>query len=125
MTSTTTKRNRIGYWILFAISLILNVCPLSVYVIKALVGPGLTHQKVALSMTVLVVLILSIIAWANKIVLRSKIWIVIIGLYFILEHFAGPIIVLAICQVVDELIITPIKGHLKTKLTINKELDKR
>lgn len=125
MTSKVTKNCRLAYWIFFAISLLLNVCPLAVYVIKALAGPGLTHQKVALTMTVFVVLILSIISWANKLVLRSKIWVVVIALYFILDRFATPIIVLACCQVVDELLVCPLKSHYKTKLTINKELDKR
>lgn len=125
MTSKVTKNYRLVYWILFAVSLLLNVCPLSVYVIKALAGPGVTHQKVTLTMTVLVVLILSIISWANKLVLRSKIWVIVIALYFILDKFATPIIILACCQVVDELIVCPIKNHYKTKLTINKEMDKR
>ena len=125
MTSKATKNFRLIYWILFAVSLLLNVCPLSVYVIKALAGPGVTHQKVTLTMTVLVVLILSIISWANKLVLRSKIWVIVIALYFMLDKFATPIIILACCQVADELIVCPIKNHYKTKLTINKEIDKR
>jgi hypothetical protein len=36
-----------------------------------------------------------------------------------------PLIIIAVCQVIDELIVCPVKNSLSNKLTISKELDKR
>ena len=123
-TPVTKKYHRLG--ILFTIlSLLLNIAPLAVYTIMALAGGALIGQKVALTMTVFVVLILSVISWINKTTLRSKIWILMIGLYFVLEHFAVAIIIIGVCQVLDEWIVDPLRKHFRNKYSINKEIDKR
>ena len=81
----TKKYNRL-YWTFFILSLLLNAGPLFYYIGEAALGGALIHEKVSLSLLVIVVLIMSIVSWANKIVLRSKIWILIIGLYFCLDN---------------------------------------
>lgn len=125
MLNSKTPHYRTMYWIFAILSFMLNVFPIGFYTISALLGRGLIYEKVALTMMVLVVLIMSIIAWANKVVLRSKVWIVIIGLYFVLDYFASAIIILGACQIVDEIIVSRIKTHYQTKLSISKEIDKR
>lgn len=120
-----TKKYRTGYWILFAISILLNTCPLAVYTFKAFMMSDLVVEKITLTLTLMLVLILSLVAWINKITIRSRLWIVLIGLYFALDYILTPLIIIACCQVVDELIVSPIKHSLQTKLTIHKELDKR
>ena len=120
-----TRKYRIAFWVLWSIHMLLNVCPLAVYTIMALVQGQLIYEKVALTMTVFIVLILTIISIVNKITLRSRLWIILIGVYVCLGEILVPLIVIAFCQIADELVICPLKAHYKSKLTINKEIDKR
>ena len=120
-----TKNYRIKYWCLSIISLLCNLGPLLFFTIQALIESDLTHEKVALCMTVFIVLIMTIISLANKIVLRSRLWIILIGIYVCLDHILTPLIVIACCQIVDELMISPLKHSAKDKLIINKQIDRR
>ena len=120
-----TKKYRRLYWLFFTLSLLFNFGPLIGYTIKALVKAELTHQKVALCLTVFIVLIMTAICVFNKTVLKSRLWILLIGLYICLDYIMTPLIIIACCQVVDELIVCPLKNNFKTKLTIHKEMDKR
>lgn len=107
------------------VSLLLNIAPLAFYTIKALIDADLTHEKVALSMTVFIVLIMTIISIANKIVLKSRIWIIMLGIYICLDTILTPLIIIAVCQIIDELLIAPLKKSFKLRKNINKEMDKR
>jgi len=120
-----TKTYRTLFWLFTICSILLNIGPCAYYVIAALVGSTLVTEKVTLCMTVLVVLILSIIGWINKTTMRSRIWIILLGIYFCLDNFLVPLLLLGITQVLDEWIVAPLAASYKTKLTINKELDKR
>lgn len=120
-----TKKLRFWLIILVVLSFLLNVGPVAVYSIIGLVQGTALVEKVALSMTIFVVAILSVIAWANKMVLRSRLWIILAGLFFVLDTFITPLIILGACQVLDELIVCPIKKHIRTRYTINKEMDRR
>lgn len=120
-----TKKTRI-YSILFTIlSVLLNIGPIATYTIIALVNSNLTYQKVALSMTVFVVLILTVISMANKVAMKSRLWVILIGLYICLDYIMTPLIIIAICQVVDELIVSPLAKHYRLRYKINKEMDLR
>lgn len=121
----TTKKLRFWLIILIILSFLLNVGPVATYCIIGLVQGTALIEKVALSMTIFVVAILSVIAWANKLVLRSRLWIILAGLFFVLDAFITPLIILGVCQVLDELLVCPIKHTIKTRYTINKELDRR
>lgn len=123
--SPTSKKYKSLFILFFAVSLLLNVAPVAIYVIDALIGGALVQEKVALCMTVFVVLIMSAVAWANKIVLRSRIWVIIIGLYFILDYFVAPLLIIGICQIIDEWIASPLSKHYKNLYTINRQMDKR
>lgn len=120
-----TKKLRVWLIVLTILSLLLNVGPITAYCVVAFVEGTVLVEKVALSMTLLVVAILSVIAWANKLVLRSRLWILLAGLFFVLEAFAMPIIIIGVCQVVDELLVSPIKHRVKVRYTVNKEIDRR
>ena len=120
-----TSKYRKLFWLFFIVSLLLNVAPLAVYTIIGFVECTAITEKVTLSMILLIVLIMSIITWTNQIVLRSRLWIMLIGLYICLDYIMIPLIIIAVCQVVDELIVSPLKNNFSTKLTIHKEMDKR
>ena len=120
-----TKRFRRLYILFLITSLLLNIAPLATYTIKALMESDLVHEKVALTMTVMIVLILTIVSIVNKITLRSLLWIVLIDIYVCLDYIMTPLIIIAVCQILDELMITPLKKYYKTKVRINKEIDAR
>lgn len=123
--SSTSKKYKLLFVLFFAASLLLNIAPVAIYVIDALIGGALVHEKVALCMTVFVVLIMSAVAWANKIVLRSRIWVIIIGLYFVLDYFVAPLLIIGVCQIIDEWIASPLSKHYKNLYIINRQMDKR
>ena len=103
-----TRNYRFISILLVVCSILLNVAPLGTYAIIGLSEANLVTEKVALVSTVFVVLILSVIAWVNKTTMRSRIWVVILGLYFCLDNFLTPLIIIAITQVVDEWLISPL-----------------
>lgn len=123
--SSITKKYRICAAILLIISILFNVAPLAAYTITGLVEADLVIEKVALTSTVFVVAILSVVAWVNKTTMRSRVWIVMLGLYFCLDTFVTPLLIIAITQILDEWIISPLHRYFRNKYTINKEIDHR
>ena len=120
-----TKKYRSTYLALVIVSVILNLFPVAFYVVKAFIESSATYQKVALSSTIFISLILTCVSLLTKVNIRSVIWILFIGLYVCLDSIINMIMFIAIFQVADELVITPLKKMVKNKWIINKELDKR
>lgn len=120
-----TKKYRSTYIALVILSVILNLFPIAFYVVKAFIESSATYQKVALSSTIFISLILTCISLLTKVNIRSVIWILFVGLYICLDSIINMIMFIAIFQVTDELIISPLKKMVKNKWIINKELDKR
>ena len=120
-----TKKLKAKYIAATILSFLLNVCPLLVFTIIAFISGTAIVHKVTLSMTLLIVLIFTAITFFNKTVFRSKLWILLIGLWLCLDNILTPLIVFASCQVIDELIVTPLKNYYKNKYRINKEIDTR
>lgn len=120
-----TKKYRLIAAILLIASILLNVAPLGYYTIDALLSADLVAEKVKLCMTVFVVLIMSIVSWVNKTTSRSKVWVIIIGLYLCLDHFLTPLLLIGITQIADEWIVSPLHRSARNKYTINKQIDKR
>lgn len=120
-----TKKYRSTYLALVIVSVILNLFPVAFYVVKAFIESSATYQKVALSSTIFISLILTCVSLLTKVNIRSVIWILFIGLYVCLDSIINMIMFIAIFQVTDELVITPLKKMVKNKWIINKELDKR
>ena len=120
-----TKKLKRNYIIATILSFLLNVCPLLVFTIIAFISGTAIVHKVTLSMTLLIVLLFTAITFINKTVFRSKLWILLIGLWLCLDNILTPLIVFAACQVIDELIVTPLKNYYKNRYRINKEMDTR
>ena len=120
-----TKKLKRKYIIATILSFLLNVCPLLVFTIIAFISGTAIVHKVTLSMTLLIVLIFTAVTFINKTVFRSKLWILLIGLWLCLDNILTPLIVFAACQVIDELIVTPLKNYYKNKYRINKDIDTR
>lgn len=107
------------------LSILLVVGPFLYYVITALVGTALVVEKVALASTLVIVGIMTVVSMANKTVMKSRLWILLIGLYVCLDNIMTPLIIVAVCQVLDELIAAPLAKHYRGKLTISKTMDER
>lgn len=120
-----TRKYRKLSFLFGSISILLNIAPFTIYAFIALVDSALIYQKIALSMTVLVVAILSLVALVNKVAMKSRLWIVLVGIYVCLGEIITPLIIIAVCQVLDELIVSPLHKNFKNKKIINKEIDKR
>lgn len=120
-----TKRYRLLAWVFTILSLLCNIGPLAAYSIQAIITTDLVYEKVALTMTIFVVLIMTLINIVNKTAMRSRLWVVLIGIYVCLDFIMTPLIVIACCQIVDEIIVCPLKNSFKNKYTINKQIDKR
>lgn len=118
------KKYRIAFWVLTIFHILLNIAPLAVYGVKAFVESNLIVEKVTLSLTVMIVLILTAVSLINKSVLRSRVWIILIGLYICLDYIMVPLIIIAVCQTLDELMVHPLAKHFGTRLTIRKEMSK-
>lgn len=125
MKSKQTKSNKRWYLIFSFISAILWLAPVAIFLFLAVMEGTLMYQKVALSLTVLCVVIMTIVALTSKVALRSRLWILLIGIYICLQEIMVPIIIFACCQVADELIVSPLKTRYKRKYQINKEIDGR
>lgn len=107
------------------LSVILTVGPLLYFIVASFIQSDLAHEKLCLSMTILVTLFLTGIGLINKVAYKSKLWIVLIGVYLCLDSIMLPLILIASGQIVDELILSPLKKHYKQLYVINKEIDKR
>ena len=120
-----TQRYRRLYWLFAITSLLFNIGPLAAYSIMGLVGAELVVEKVALATTIFIVLILSAVAFVNKTTMRSRVWVILLGLYACLDHMLTPLLVIAITQIVDEWFISPAAKSFHNKFVINKQIDKR
>lgn len=120
-----TKKYRRLFWLFTILSLLLNIAAPAYYILDGLLGDGIIVEKVALSASVFIVILLSAVAYVNKTTMRSRIWILLLGLYVCLDTILTPLLIIAITQILDEWIISPLAKSYRNKLTINKQIDKR
>lgn len=120
-----TKKYRTIAAVLLAVCILLNVAPLATYAIIAFCEANLVVEKVALTATIFIVLLMTLYSLVSKAALRSRIWVILLGMYVCLDYILTPLIIIAVCQVLDEMFINPLYRHYKNKYTINREIDKR
>lgn len=77
------------------------------------------------SSSVIIFGLLTIIGLARKTVFKSGIWVIVFALYLLLDYALPFIVVFGVCQIIDELIISPGIEHYKDKILINEEIDRR
>lgn len=124
MSNRTKKIKRISV-ILTILSILLSIGPLVLYSAKAFITSDSTVNKCILLSMISVGTILSLVCLINKYTPRCRIWLVVIGLYLCLDSILGTILVIAITQVLDELLVAPMARRYREKLHINKEMDIR
>lgn len=123
---TRTKKFKLGAWICTLLSIILSIGPLVVYSVIAFNNAGATTvDKVTLMSMLSIGVILSLVCAINKYTPRCRLWLVLIGLYVCLDSFIGCVLVMAITQCADELVVHPLAKYFRSKYSINREIDKR
>lgn len=123
---TRAKKFGIFAGILFFISLLLNLAPIAWAAGAVYVSTGaVVIEKIALTGSLIGAGILTILAWFNRINIKSKYLLVLSVLCLCMEYFAPFLLVLTGCQLADEVIITPLRKHCQEIKRINKEIDKR
>lgn len=123
-----TRTRKYGIFATFfsALSVCLSIGPLVVYSAIAFNNAGATTvDKITLMSLLSVGTILSLVCLINKYTPRCRLWLILIGLYVCLDQFIGCVLVMAITQSLDELIICPLSKYYKNTYKINKEIDKR
>lgn len=120
-----TKKYKKWYLFFLLCSVLLNLFPTLFYTIKAAFSATLFHEKLCLSAMVIVVVIMTLYSLACKVTIKSKLWLLLLALYVCLDNLMQPLIIIAVCQIVDEIVCTPLKNRFKSKFAIHKEIDKR
>ena len=125
MKSDRTKKYQRFMWIFKILSVFCFLVPFLTFAGVAFAEGVLVTEAFAIAATVLVTGFISVICILNKVVMKSKIWIVLLTLFFILENFLPVLLTIAICQIVDEIIFTPLYNYTKAVYITNKEIDRR
>jgi hypothetical protein len=119
-----TKKYKTLATIFTILSFVLTCGPLGYYFITGFMVADVSH-KFILSMSLIMCLFLTIISLIAKFHLRSPLFIILLGLYFVLNNIATLLVFLAVATILDELLFTPLARHYRNKARINREIDKR
>lgn len=123
MSKETRKYKNLSILFL-ALSILVLVAPLAYYSIVGFIE-GETTEKFTLGLTFVIAAILFVINILFKFHIRSTIWVLVLGIYFCLDNILPLIFMVAIGNILDEFLFTPLHKHYKSKASINKEIDKR
>ena len=82
-------------------------------------------QKTTMGITFMIAAVLFGINVLMKSHLRSVLWVLLLGVFVVMNHYLAIIIVFAVTCFLDELIFSPLYRRYHTLHTINKEIDKR
>lgn len=91
---------------------------------------GETVQKIGMSFTIILSVILAVISIIVSVTARAGLhrcimWVLISGVLFALKEIQIFIWIMAITSILDELVFTKIYGYYKDCLLANKEIDRR
>lgn len=123
--SKQTKKYSTLAMIFTILSILLFLGPSMYYILVGFFTASVVIEKIALVSAVFISLILTALCAINKWVFRSKIWIIVIAIIFVIDNYLTMILIFAISQVLDELIISPLAKYFRNKTSINREIDKR
>lgn len=125
MVSKQTKKYRKGKRITLALIILCNVLPMLFFVIEGYIK-GTPKEKMCLSITAIVSLVLLIFNALFKSNLRRTILVVLFaGIYVCMQDLKLVFIVYGIFTLADELILTPLHAYYKDRYSNNRDIDKR
>lgn len=118
-----TKRRKRNYRIALLAHLSLLFAPVLIYLGTAFISVKKPSEGLAITAFTLMALVLSIVAATRHKFSRSGLWIILVGLYIVLDSFIKPLAIIALCQTVDELIIAPILYRMREKYHNGKDVE--
>lgn len=121
---TQTKKYRILKNVFLALSIYCLAFPMTFYGVKALIE-GTKVQKFTLGAFCVVAIGMVVTNFILKLKLKSMIWLLMLGIYICLRDITTLLIMVSVCTILDELLITPLYKFYLNKYRINKEIDKR
>lgn len=122
--SDITKKYRRGYYITTVISWLLVLGPLVGYIIYGFIS-GATVQKLSLGISTMAALALTGFSIVFKKHIRSTIFIILLGIYIALREITILLVILSICTILDEFVVTPLQKSFREKMVINAQIDRR
>ena len=122
--SEKTKTYRFKKNLFFWLSILVTVGPILGFVTWALIKSN-TQQKIVLSMTMIGAAIIAALSLIQKLHLRSPVFLVLVGLWYALDKLMICIVIIAICTLLDEIVLWPLYKKYRDKYHINKEIDDR
>lgn len=124
LTNITKKYRRLAY-LFFILSGLCFFCPFLWFSGIAIMEGVAIHEGFTIAASVLAMGIITVFCTINKIAFKSKIWLIVIMLYFIIDAFIPMLFAVAITQLLDEIIFTPLYRFYNAKYMANKEIDRR
>jgi len=106
------------------LSWILAFLPITIWLAIAM-AKSTEVTKQALGLTIVVSGLFFLANLILKFHIRSTVWILLIGIYIALRDITTLLIVISICTILDEFLVTPLYKHYRDRYKINKEIDKR
>lgn len=122
MQQITQKRKK-NYQIANLLHLLLQLGPLVIFSILAVCSLETPAEAVKVSAFFLMSIALSIVSVVRHKMSRSSLWLLLIAVYFALDYILVPLVVIAACQVADELFVRPIRDRLKEKYYNGKDIE--
>lgn len=119
-----TKKYHKLYILFRTLSVIVIFAPMLYYVIKGFIE-GETTEKLTLTGTFFIAIILTVVNVLFKYSIRSTLWIIVLGVYSCIENIMPLLLMIAIGTIIDEFILTPLYKSYRNKYTIHREIDKR
>lgn len=119
-----TKKYKISYRLCSIVSVLLSFAPILIYGIISY-GIGTTKTKFVLSIGFILALVLAVLGFLTKVRFKSALWVVLLGISLALEKIQIMLLIVALCSLLDELIMEPLTKRYKNIYIINSEIDKR
>lgn len=122
--SDITKKYRRAYWALTVISWALVLGPMIGYALYGFIT-GETVQKFAIGATAFAAIGLTGFSVIFKKHVRSTLFIVLLGIYLAIREITVLLIILSVCTILDEFLITPLQKSYREKMVVNSQIDMR
>lgn len=119
-----TKKYKAIYRLFSLLSVLVLLAPLCYYGVSAFIT-GVVVEKIALGGFAMAAIVLTLFNLMMKANLRSPIWLVLIGIFLVLDNILPLIIMIAVGTILDEFVLSPIARKYRNLYTINHEIDKR
>lgn len=119
-----TKKCRAKRRFFHIVSILLAYGPILGYLIAGFTISD-NSGKLTLTICSVIGIVIALINLLAKYHIRSTIWIILLGIYMVMQDIQTLIIITAITTILDEFIFTPLYRKYRELTVINKEIDRR